>query len=140
MARIFKTSCQLWPTPQCPPSTSRLPASVILNAARYQPSYGPASAPSPELNRLQAKVERIVQSCGFPPEPRKFMPHITLARLGETDPLRVRNFLQRYSLFAPGSVRVEGFTLFSSHLGKGDPHYRPEAGYLFEEPLTHPHP
>lgn len=96
--------------------------------------------PSPELNRLQAKVERIVQSCGFPPEPRKFMPHITLARLGETDPLRVRNFLQRYSLFAPGSVRVEGFTLFSSHLGKGDPHYRPEADYLFEEPLTHPHP
>lgn len=90
--------------------------------------------PSPELKHLQAKIERIICSCGFPPEPRRFTPHITLARLGESDPLRVRNFLQRYSLFAPGRVRVEGFTLFSSHLGKGDPHYRPEADYLFEAP------
>ena len=91
--------------------------------------------PSPDLKRLQAEVERAVRSCGFPPEPRKFAPHITLARLGDTYPLRVRNFLQHYSLFAPGAVRVEGFTLFSSHLGKGDPHYRPEADYLFEEPV-----
>ena len=35
-----------------------------------------------------------------------------------------------------GSFRVEGFTLFSSHLGKGDPHYRPEADYLFEAPIV----
>ena len=91
--------------------------------------------PSPDLQRLQAKVEQVVRSCSFPPESRKFSPHITLARLGESDPLPVRNFLQRNSLFAPGPARVEGFTLFSSHLGNGDPHHRPEVDYLFEEPV-----
>ena len=94
--------------------------------------------PSPPLKRLQAKIERAVQSCGLPPESRKFTPHVTLARLGDTEPLRVRNFLQRYSLFAPGRVPVEGFTLFSSHLGKGEPHYRVEVEYLFEAPLEDP--
>ena len=34
-----------------------------------------------------------------------------------------------------GTVTVEGFTLYSSHLGKGDPHYRAEVDYLFEEPV-----
>lgn len=91
--------------------------------------------PSPELRRLQAKVERAVRACGMPPETRKFAPHITLARLGDTDPLRVRNFLQRNALFRPGTVPVDGFTLFSSHLGKGNPHYRAEVEYHFTEPV-----
>ena len=46
--------------------------------------------PSPELKHLQAKVERAVRSIGLPPETRKFVPHITLARLGESDPIRIR--------------------------------------------------
>ncbi len=91
--------------------------------------------PSEELKRLRTKVERAVRSAGLPLETRKFTPHITLARLGETDPLRLRNFLQRYSLFAPGAIPVEGFTLFSSHLGKGDPHYRAEVDYHFNLPV-----
>lgn len=91
--------------------------------------------PSPQLKHLQAKVERAVRACGLPPETRKFAPHITLARLGETDPLRVRNFLQRSALFQAGSVPVDGFTLFSSHLGKGTPHYRAEVEYHFTEPV-----
>jgi RNA 2',3'-cyclic 3'-phosphodiesterase len=92
--------------------------------------------PSPALKHLQAKVERAVQACGMLAESRKFMPHITLARLGETDTIRVRNFLQRYSLFDAGGVPVTGFTLFSSHLGKGRPHYRGEVDYLFEEAVS----
>lgn len=91
--------------------------------------------PSQDLNRLQAKVERAVQQAGFLPEARKFAPHITLARLGDTDPLRVRNFLQRYSLLDAGTAEITGFTLYSSHLGKGDPHYREEVEYFFEEPV-----
>jgi 2'-5' RNA ligase len=91
--------------------------------------------PNPDLKRLQAKVERAVRAAGLPPETRKFAPHVTLARLGDTDPVRVRNFLQRNALFQPGSVPVGGFTLFSSHLGKGDPHYRAEVEYHFTEPI-----
>ena len=34
-----------------------------------------------ELMRLQSKIVRAVELAGQPPEPRKFKPHITLARL-----------------------------------------------------------
>ena len=34
-----------------------------------------------ELRRLQSIHERICQVLGLPPEPRKFTPHVTLARL-----------------------------------------------------------
>lgn len=91
--------------------------------------------PSPALKRLQAKVERAAQTAGFPPERRKFAPHVTLARLGDTDPVRVQAFLQRYSLFEAGTVPVEGVNLYSSHLGKGTPIYRAEVEYLFEAPV-----
>lgn len=91
--------------------------------------------PSPELKHLQAKVERACQHAGLPPEPRKFAPHITLARLGNTDIGRVSAFLQRCNLFSAGEVPVNGFNLYSSHLGKRQPIYRVEVEYLFDFPM-----
>jgi len=93
--------------------------------------------PSPELARLQGKVERACQLAGFPPERRAFAPHVTLARLGATDVRRVSAFLQRNSLFEAGQVPVDGFNLYSSHLGKGKPIYRVEVEYLFETPMEY---
>jgi len=90
--------------------------------------------PSGGLKRLQAKIERACQQAGLAPETRKYSPHVTLARLGATDIGRVQAFLQRYSLFEAGIVPVEGFTLYSTHLGKGDPIYRAEVEYLFDAP------
>ena len=37
--------------------------------------------PSPPLVELQAEQERLIRRIGMPPEPRKFTPHVTLARL-----------------------------------------------------------
>lgn len=91
--------------------------------------------PQPALKQLQAKVERACQAVGLAPEARKFAPHVTLARLGNTDVGRVSAFLQRYSLFEAGSVPVQGFNLYSSHLGKGQPLYRVEVEYLFDMPV-----
>tara|TARA_R110002096_G_scaffold12798_1_gene45664 strand:+ start:690 stop:1262 length:573 start_codon:yes stop_codon:yes gene_type:complete len=90
-------------------------------------------ASSPLLH-LQRKIERACRNAGFPPEGRKFAPHVTLARLGATDPVRVSAFLRRYSLMQAGFVPVDGFNLYSSHLGKGQPFYRTEVEYLFEMP------
>jgi RNA 2',3'-cyclic 3'-phosphodiesterase len=91
--------------------------------------------PSPALRHLQAKVERACLIAGLPRETRKFAPHITLARLGATDNERVFAFLRRYSLLDAGPVPVDGFNLYSSHLGKGTPFYRVEVEYLFEAPV-----
>jgi 2'-5' RNA ligase len=41
-----------------------------------------AFAPSPALASLQRKVERACKAAGLAAEPRTFVPHVTLARLG----------------------------------------------------------
>ena len=43
-------------------------------------------APSSELLALQAEIEGICQMLGLPADPRKFVPHVTLARLRNTAP------------------------------------------------------
>ena len=45
---------------------------------------------SPDLAALQAEIERICQRIGVAADPRKFVPHVTLARLEEHQPDRRR--------------------------------------------------
>ncbi len=49
--------------------------------------------PSRELNELQAEHERLMRRLGLPPEGRKFVPHVTLARLKDVSPLAVADYL-----------------------------------------------
>jgi 2'-5' RNA ligase len=50
-------------------------------------------APSPDLSALQAEIERICQRSGVPADPRKFTPHVTLARLRNSSPADVAHYL-----------------------------------------------
>ena len=45
------------------------------------------AAASPDLAALQGEIERICQRVGVAADPRKFMPHVTLARLRDASPL-----------------------------------------------------
>ena len=87
--------------------------------------------PSAALMQMQAKIERICRRVGLPPESRKYAPHVTLARLVDTPAASVSAFLQRNNLERAGEVPVEGFNLYSSHLGKAQPIYRVEVEYFF---------
>ena len=57
-------------------------------------------------------------------EARRYVPHVTLARLGgrRIDD-RVLNWLRGAAAFRFGPLAVERFSLFRSHLGDGPPHY-----------------
>ncbi len=78
----------------------------------------------PLLLHLQRKIETRLVQAGFPPERRKFAPHVTLARLKTTPPSRVGRFLQLHNLFTTPSFPVDRFGLYSSVLGrKGASHY-----------------
>jgi 2'-5' RNA ligase len=82
----------------------------------------------PELMHLQGKIERAVVRAGCKPEGRRFQPHITLAKL-KTPPLgRLKDYIAGHNLFQT-EMAVSSFTLFSSHLGHGDPIYRAERVY-----------
>ncbi len=81
------------------------------------------------LLHLQRKVETALQRIGLPPEPRKFSPHVTLARLKAAPREKVMQFLTHNSLFATGPFPVTQFTLFSSHPTPSGSIYTPERLY-----------
>ena len=75
------------------------------------------------LDRLAAKVEAAVVKAGQPPEPRKFSPHITLARIKQTSPGRLQEFIAAAPPHGGGTIPVDGFSLFRSTLGRHGPDY-----------------
>src|SRR5690606_16524204 len=70
--------------------------------------------PSTDLNALQAEIERICQRLGLPADPRKFTPHVTLARLRNASPETVAHYLSARGNFETNAFRVGRFVLMSS--------------------------
>lgn len=73
-----------------------------------------AVVPSPELLAPQAEIERICQRLGLPADPRKFVPHVTLARLRNTSPVDLARYLSSRGNFAALPYKVGRFVLMSS--------------------------
>jgi len=86
-------------------------------------------APSRTLTEMQAEQERIAQRLGLPADPRKFTPHVTLARLRGTSPRQVADYLAMRGGFRAGPFRVERFVLFSARDSVGGGPYLVEEAY-----------
>jgi len=86
-------------------------------------------APSSQLAELQAEQERLVRRVGLLPEKRKFIPHITLARLRDTSAWHVADFLSHRGHFLRRSFKADRFVLFSSRASVGGGPYVVEAAY-----------
>ena len=69
---------------------------------------------SPSLAALQAEIERICQRLGLPADPRKFVPHVTLARLRNPSPADVATYLSARGNFSTLPFKVGRFVLMSS--------------------------
>ena len=78
---------------------------------------------------LQRKIETGLQRAGLPAEQRKFVPHVTLARLRGSPRGRVMDFLTDHALYASAPFDVEGFILYSSVLTPNGSLYRAERAY-----------
>lgn len=78
---------------------------------------------SDELFRLAARIEAAVVRAGQPPEPRKFSPHISLARVKQTTPGRIQEFILAAPPHRAEPLPVTGFALFRSTLARGGPEY-----------------
>ncbi len=76
-------------------------------------------APSPDLVALQAEIERICQRLGLAPETRKFVPHVTLARLRNASDGDVALYLSGRGNFSTLPFRVGRFVLMSSRESVG---------------------
>jgi 2'-5' RNA ligase len=71
-------------------------------------------ATSPDLSALQSEIDRICQRLGISADPRKFMPHVTLARLRNSSPIEVAKYLSAHGNFSALPFRVGRFVLMSS--------------------------
>jgi RNA 2',3'-cyclic 3'-phosphodiesterase len=82
-----------------------------------------------ELRRLRDAHERMFQVLGLPAEPRKFVPHVTLARLKDAEPRALQRWVEVHSLYSTPIFEVQQFVLFSSRPLKGGGPYGVEATY-----------
>jgi RNA 2',3'-cyclic 3'-phosphodiesterase len=84
---------------------------------------------SEPLRHLYRRVDRVLVEAGLEPERRKYVPHVTLARLNGTPASRVGAYLSANALYRSRAFPVEGFSLFSSQLFDHGPEYTLEATY-----------
>ena len=83
------------------------------------------------IDSLKCDIDRALVRLGFSPDGRKYIPHVTVARLkGRTSNLS--EFVTRLGSMRSLSVEIDQFTLFSSFLARAGPIYTPEMYY----PLT----
>jgi 2'-5' RNA ligase len=118
---------------------------AIAGVGHFPPSGPPRQlwagvAKNPALMALQRAIESRVVAAGLEPERRKFVPHITLARLKEARLSRVAAFLSAHGLFACEPFVVDSFCLFSSRLGNERSIYRVEARYPLTRGQAEPEP
>jgi len=81
------------------------------------------------LQRLQASHERVLRRVGLEPEARRFVPHVSLARLRGTAAIEVADFIHHAGQFAPLDFAVRRFVLFSSKNSVGGGPYLVEQSY-----------
>ncbi len=72
-------------------------------------------APSPQLDELQMRVEMACRRAGLRPETRKFVPHVTLARLNSGSGL-IDDWLLRHGTLNLGPWTVDRISLYESDL------------------------
>ena len=89
------------------------------------------AAANPALAHLQAKVAAAARSAGVEIEGRRFVPHVTLARLrpGEVDRQRLGAALAQRAGYAAPRFRAEDFRRYRSWLGTGGATYQEIARY-----------
>jgi RNA 2',3'-cyclic 3'-phosphodiesterase len=84
---------------------------------------------SPELAALRDKIELALTRAGLPPEPRKFAPHVTLARLHNPPLGEVAAYLSAHAGFRAEALPVEAFNLIASYPTKAGSVYEDQADY-----------
>ena len=96
------------------PSFSLTLSGVGAFGSRKPHSVYAGATASPDLNALQGEIDRICQRLGIAADPRKFTPHVTLARLRNSSPIDVAHYLSARGNFSTAPFRVGRFVLMSS--------------------------
>jgi 2'-5' RNA ligase len=105
------------------PFGGRKPRAVVASVVQAQ-----------ALLDVQAEHERLMQRIGLEPEGRKYIPHVTLARLRDSSSHAVADYLSARGYFRTAPFHVTRFVLFSARESVGGGPYVVEAGYPLVSP------
>jgi len=92
--------------------------------------------PNAALAGLQGELERMMQRIGLKAEGRRYVPHVTLARLRGVKGTDVANYLSLRGNFSTQPFNVERFVLFSSKDSIGGGPYIAEEHYPLSRRAT----
>ena len=115
------------------PSFDLLLSGVGAFGSRKPHAIYAAARPSPELTALQAEIDRICTRAGAPSDQRKFVPHVTLARLRNADDGEVARYLSGRGNFSAMPFRVSRFVLMSSRDSVGGGPYIVEEAWQLQQ-------
>ena len=79
-------------------------------------------AEAPQLEALRLKVDRACIQVGLPADDRRFVPHITVARLNRSSG-DIGPWMAAHGRLHAGPWQVDHFALFESHLGASGSRY-----------------
>lgn len=85
--------------------------------------------PNAALMHLQKKIETALQRIGVAPDPRKFTPHVTIARLKASPRAKAIEYLSDHALYTSAPFAVNAFQLYSSTLTPNGSLYTAERDY-----------
>lgn len=111
-----------------------------LRGAGVFPLRGPARtlwlgvSEADPIRLIHERSGRIIDELGLDRERRKFVPHVTVARLHNPDARRLGEWVTHHALYASAPFLVDEVRLYSSVLSHAGAKYRTEAVY----PLEHP--
>ncbi|MFK0164626.1 RNA 2',3'-cyclic phosphodiesterase [Rhizobium sp. NPDC090279] len=91
---------------------------------------------TPDMFALQGEIERICQRIGLQSDPRKFTPHVTLARLKSSRVDDVVHYLSGRGNFYTQPFTVGRFVLLSSRESVGGGPYLTEEIFPLHEPRS----
>jgi 2'-5' RNA ligase len=119
-------------------SRARAPLAIVLDGLGAFGGSRPRAlvarvAASPELSRLQAEQERLMQRVGLDPESRKYTPHVTLARLRNPTSSDVAAYLAMRGQVPRVTFTASRFVLYSARDSVGGGPYVVEAAYPLEK-------
>lgn len=116
------------------PSFTLQPLYLDTLYSRHEPTILYLSlAKSEDLIQLQASISSGISS--ITPQPRKFLPHITIARLRRTDPVSTKRFMDLISDFESPQFSpfvVDKIALYESLLSKSGATHRQISQFMLQ--------
>ncbi len=82
------------------------------------------------LLALRTRIEAALRRIDLPADGRRFVPHVTLAKLADPSVPKVQEWLATHALFKAGPFAVESFALYSSVRAGAARAYECEADFL----------